>query len=192
MPSTLSSMVNYRRNYVNGGSYFFTVVTDNRAKILCSPLARACLRKAVRTCQQQFPFESVAWVLLEDHLHTIWTLPKNDTRYSARWGFIKKEFTKVYLAHGGNEQKRSNSRQSKRERGIWQRRFWEHTLQDEHDMARHFDYIHYNAVKHGVVNCAKDYGYSTFHKYVELGIYDKNWGCDKTKDFVDISTTVGE
>ena len=192
MSPTLSSMVNYRRNYLKGGSYFFTVVTDKRAKILCSPLARVCLKQAVKSCQRQFPFEGIAWVLLEDHLHTIWTLPKNDNRYSQRWGFIKKEFTKVYLAQGGSEQQRSESRKSKRERGVWQRRFWEHTLRDEHDIARHIDYIHYNPVKHGLVNRAQDYSYSTFHKYVELGIYDKSWGCDGDMDFVDISASVGE
>ena len=118
MLPTLTSMVKYRRNYVQGGSYFFTVVINKRAKILCSELARACLRQAVKSCQKHFPFQGVVWVLFEDYLHTIWILPKNDSRYSQRWGFIKKEFTKAYIANGGSEQNRSKSRISKRERGI--------------------------------------------------------------------------
>jgi len=192
MSSTLSSMVKYRRNYLQGGTYFFTVVTNNRAKILCSPLARTCLRQAVLSCQRHFPFESVAWVLLEDHLHTIWTLPEKDNNYSARWGYIKKEFTKSYLANGGTEAQRSESRKSKRERGIWQRRFWEHTLRNEEDFIKHFDYIHYNPVKHGLVNCAREYQYSTFHKYLALGVYPEEWGYGTVEDFEGIWDTVGE
>ena len=185
-------MVEYRRNYVKGGAYFFTVVTDNRAKILCSPLARQCLRQAVQKCQQRFPFKSIAWVLLEDHLHTIWTLPENDNQYSMRWGFIKKEFTKVYLAGGGTEQPLNESRKSKRERGIWQRKFWEHTLRDERDFQRHVDYIHYNPVKHGLVSSPKEYTYSTFHQFVESGMYEEDWGCKDVMDFSTLTTTVGE
>ena len=65
-------------------------------------------------------------------------------------------------------------------------------MRDEQDMVRHFDYIHYNPVKHGVVQCAKDYSYSTFNKYVELGVYDETWGCGDDMNFEDVVTTVGE
>jgi putative transposase len=179
----------YRRNYTPGGNYFFTVVTDNRARILLSDVARQTLRESIKDCQTRWPFEVDAFVLLEDHLHTIWTLPEHDTNYSVRWAYIKKEFSKRYLAAGGEEQERSDSRQLRRERGIWQRRFWEHTLRDEKDFERHVDYIHYNPVRHGVVSCAKDYPYSTFHSYQKRGLYEQNWGC-YIIEFSDL--TVGE
>jgi putative transposase len=170
-------MPNYRRNYLSGGSYFFTVVTENRARILLSDIAKQALRESIKDCQKRWTFEVDAFVLLEDHLHTIWTLPEIDTNYSLRWSYIKKEFSKRYLIAGGKEQERGDSRQHRRERGIWQRRFWEHTLRDEKDFERHVDYIHYNPVKHALVTCAKDYSHSTFHRYQKRGVYDLNWGC---------------
>lgn len=170
-------MPNYRRNYTSGGSYFFTVVTNNRAKILLVDGARRILREAIKDCQARWPFEIDAFVLLGDHLHTIWTLPANDANYSLCWSYIKKEFSKRYLAAGGQEQERNDSRQHRRERGFWQRRFWEHALRDEKDFERHVDYIHYNPVKHGLVSRAKDYPHSTFHRYQRQGVYDSSWGC---------------
>lgn len=184
-------MPNYRRTYVSGGSYFFTVVTHQRADILLSELARDTLRNAIETCRVNAPFQVDAFVLLPNHLHTIWTLPEGDSNYSFRWSFIKKEFTKHYVAQGGKALKQSKSREEKFERGIWQRRFWEHTLSDEKDFERHVDYIHYNPVKHGLVACPKDYAYSTFHSYVRRGIYPLEWGCQEMS-FADITTTVGE
>jgi putative transposase len=184
-------MPNYRRAYVEGGSYFFTVVTYQRADILLTELARTTLRTAIKECQELAPFEVDAFVLLNDHLHTIWTLPEGDNNYSFRWSFIKKEFSKRYLAEGGAEQKRSGSRLKQNERGIWQRRFWEHVIRDEKDFERHIDYIHYNPVKHGLVLCPKDYNYSTFHAYAKRGVYPLEWGCQEMP-FTDIETTVGE
>jgi len=93
---------------------------------------------------------------------TRYGLPAGDTRYSARWGFIKKEFTQAWLALEGREQSRSESRLKQRRRGVWQRRFWEHALRDDNDYARHFDYVHYNPVKHGYVERVRDWPYSTF------------------------------
>jgi putative transposase len=184
-------MPNYRRVHVAGGSYFFTVVTYQRANILLSDLARATLRAAIKECQERAPFQVDAFVLLRDHLHTIWTLPEGDSNYSFRWSFIKKEFSKRYLVGGGEEQKPSDSRAKQAERGIWQRRFWEHAIKDEKDFERHVDYIHYNPVKHGLVACPKDYEYSTFHRYVQRGVYPLEWGCQEIP-FADLKTTVGE
>ena len=185
-------MPKYRRNFQQGGTYFFTVVTDSRARILCSDLARSCLRQAVKSCQKRWPFESLAWVLLDDHLHSIWALPEGDDAYSLRWSWIKKEFTKAYLAAGGKEQSISASKRLRRERGVWQRRFWEHTLKDDRDLARHMDYIHYNPVKHKLVSCPKDYPYSSFHRWVKAGVYEQNWACLEGLDFADLVGTVGE
>ena len=166
----------FRRAYVPGGSFFFTVVTERHAPILCTDTSRIFLRTAIRECRQRWPFRIDAMVLPGNHLHAIWTLPEGDTRYSARWGWIKKEFTKAYLAAGGNEQARSGSRIRQRRRGVLQRRFWEHALRDEEDYARHFDYIHYNPVKHGYVESVQDWPYSTFHRWVKHGVYPQLWG----------------
>jgi putative transposase len=182
-------MPNYRRSYTSGGSYFFTVVTAKRAKILLSDIAREALREAIKDCRARWPFEIDAFVLLEDHLHTIWTFPKDDANYSVCWSYVKKEFSKRYLASGGTEQILNDSRQVRRERGVWQRRFWEHTLRDEKDFERYVDYIHYNPVKHGIVTCAKDYPYSTFRNYQKRGVYELAWGCE-TINFNGL--TVGE
>ena len=68
------------------------------------------------------------------------------------------------------------SRQAKRERGIWQRRYWEHQIRDENDLARHVDYIHYNPVKHSWVSRAVDWPHSTLHSYIERGLVTPDWG----------------
>jgi len=115
--------------------------------------------------------------MLPDHIHAIWTLPSGDVEYPKRWGWLKKEFTKRFLASGGIEQKISESRKANRRRGIWQRRFWEHTIQGEADFDNHFDYIHWNPVKHGYVKCPKDWRHSSFHRWVEAGVYHVDWGC---------------
>ena len=187
-------MSDYRRAHLPGGSFFFTVVTERRAPILCSDISRLCLRNAIRQCQQHWPFRIDAMVLLPDHLHAIWTMQGGDSRYSARWGWIKKEFAKAYLAAGGEEQPRSASRKRQRRRAILQRRFWEHCLRSEADYARHFDYVHYNPVKHGYVECAKDWPYSTFHRWVRQGVYTPNWGCktDGILTFDDLDATAME
>jgi REP-associated tyrosine transposase len=141
----------YRRAYVPGGMYFFTLVTERRAPILTDPNAREFLRQAFVRCRSGWPFRIEAIVLLPDHLHAIWSLPRGDANYSLRWAWIKKEFTKSWIGAGGSEEAISASRRRNRRRGVWQRRFWEHCLEDEDDLERHCDYIHYNPVKHGLV-----------------------------------------
>src|SRR5262245_6926147 len=148
-------MPNYRRNYVPGGTYFFTVVTHERRPFLTTELAKTCLRTAFEKEKEKRPFEIVAIVLLPDHLHTIWTLPTGDDNYSRRWASIKESFTREFLKNGGAEGTRSVSRRKHRERSVWQRRFWEHTCEDEDDLKRFLDYLHWNPCKHGLVNRVK-------------------------------------
>lgn len=179
-------MSDYRRFYISGGSYFFTVVTERRAAILANDSARDCLREAIRHCQKQLPFHVDALVLLPDHIHTIWTLPEGHCDYSKRWGIIKKLFTQHWLALGGSEQVISRSRLRYRRRGVWQRRFWEHAIRDERDYQNHFDYLHFNPVKHGWVKNVVDWPYSSFHHWVEQGIYSKEWGT-ASEDWLGIS-----
>ena len=179
VPSAYSTEVvlsDYRRCYVPGGSFFFTVVTERRAGILANDLARDCLRDAIRHCQQRLPFRVDALVILPNHVHAIWTLPTDDFDYSKRWGIIKKYFTQTWLALGGTEQPVTASRLRYRRRGVWQRRFWEHALRDERDYQNHFDYLHFNQVKHGLVKNVMDWPYSSFHHWVEKGVYSVNWG----------------
>jgi putative transposase len=163
---------------VPGGSYFFTVVTYRRAKLFSHETARTLLGNVFRECAAAWPFETAAIVLLPDHLHTIWTLPPGDANYPARWSWIKKEFTKAWLAASGREQRPTAGVRREHRRGIWQRRYWEHTIEDEDDFERHFDYLHFNPVKHGYVRSPCEWPWSSFHRWVKAGVYDRAWGAD--------------
>ena len=169
-------MPDYRRYYQPGGSYFFTLATAGRRPFLVDSIARTCLREAIETIRERFHFEMPAVVLLPDHLHAIWNLPSGDSDYSVRWRRIKEEFTRSYLNRGGQEAPRSQSRRNRDERGIWQRRFWEHLLVDEEDFIAHMDYIHYNPVKHGVADSPWAWPYSSFRRWVQRGVYSREWG----------------
>jgi putative transposase len=164
-------MTSYRRAQFEGGYYFFTVVTLKRRTFLTDELARACLRAAWEETRRRSYFEVVALCLLPDHIHCIWKLPEGDRDFSLRWSRIKAGFTRRYLNSGGEECIQTFSRSIKRERGIWQRRFWEHQVRDVEDLQRHIDYVHYNPVKHGLVEQVEDWPWSTYHRYVREGIY---------------------
>src|SRR6059058_5988290 len=137
-------MSDYRRWFVDGGTYFFTVVAYDRRPIFADPCARQLLGDVMRKIAAELPFEMVAIVLLPDHLHALWTLPRGDHNYSLRWKKIKIGFTTAWLKSGGHEAKVSRSQRRRGHRGVWQRRFWEHTIRDEEDLSNHADYIHYN------------------------------------------------
>ena len=169
-------MSNYRRNYVPGGTCFFTLVTQDRQPILTSEIARRCLRCAIRATRRKRPFTFFAIVVLPDHLHAVWTLPRGDSDYSLRWAQIKEDFTRRYLKSGGTEATRTSSRAKHRERGVWQSRFWEHTCEDESDLKSCVDYMHWNPVKHKLVSRVRDYPWSSFRRFVRLGEYDPEWG----------------
>jgi len=174
----------YRRNRTAGGTYFFTVVSYRRRRLFDSPMARACLRNALRDVRRRWPFEIEAIVLLPDHLHSVWRLPTGDDNYSLRWQKVKEAFTRSYLASGGSEGPASASRRAHHERAVWQRRFWEHTCRDEDDLKRCIDYVHWNPVKHRLVRRVADYPWSSFHRYVSLGEYSLDWGgIDPCPDF---------
>jgi len=168
----------YRRNYVPGGTYFFTLVVEHRRSLFSHEENRKLLAQALRSIRKKRPFTIVAQVLLPDHLHAVWTLPHGDDAYSLRWRQIKEDFTRHYLAAGGREVPRSVSRIRHRERAVWQRRFWEHTCEDEDDLKRCVDYVHWNPKKHGLVMRVADYPWSTFHQFVKRGEYDLEWGGD--------------
>ena len=164
-------MPDYRRSRVPGGTYFFTVnLLERRRRLLVEHVA--ALRAAVRTVRDRQPFHIDAWVVLPDHLHCLWTLPPGDADYSGRWKAIKTAFAKAVP----REELLSDVRRLKGERGIWQRRFWEHTIRDDRDYAAHMDYICFNPVKHGLVGWVVDWPYSSFHRLVRAGVYPADWG----------------
>lgn len=191
-------MPDYRRIFQPGGTFFFTVVTHRRRSFLCQQESRDCLRTAIDKVRNDRPFEVLAFVLLPEHFHCIWKLPEEDADFSVRMACIKKEFTHLWLAGGGDEVKISSARKKHRERGVWQRRFWEHTIRDEDDLAHHVNYIHYNPVKHELVKCPHQWSFSSFHRWVEEGYYSADWLCGcadqqaKPPNFGDIKDTVGE
>jgi putative transposase len=164
-------VTNYRRARQEGGCLFFTVVTYDRRRFLTENRARECLRAAWDETLRLHPFEVVAVCLLPDHLHCIWRLPEGDEDYSSRWARIKAGFTRRYLRAGGEEATQTRSRRDRRERGVWQRRFWEHRIRDGTDLQRHVDYIHFNPVKHGLVPQIHDWPWSSFHRYIREGFY---------------------
>ena len=160
----------YRRSYIPGGTYFFTVnLLDRSQSLLVDNIEH--LRGAVLTAKRKRPFHINAWVVLPDHMHAIWTLPEGDSDYSGRWREIKKAFCKS-IPIG---EPLSLVRNNKGERGIWQRRFWEHSIHSEDDYKKHCDYVYFNPVKHGLVHRVKDWPYSSFARDVRSGLYDENW-----------------
>jgi putative transposase len=170
-------MTDYRRNLLAGGRFFFTVnLAERRLKLLTDHIEK--LRTAFRETRRHHPFTIDAMVVLPDHLHTIWTLPEDDADFATCWRLIKSAFSRS-IATG---ERISNSRAAKGERGIWQRRYWEHTIRDDDDFARHIDYIHINPVKHRLVTRVADWPYSSFHRLVKLGIYPSDWAGDVLND----------
>ncbi len=161
----------YRRSYIKGGSYFFTVNLADRNKTLLTDEMDS-LRNVVNKVKKQHPFQLDAMVVLPDHLHALFTLPLDDQDYSTRWALIKAGFSRQI----SKNESISKSRQSKGERGIWQRRFWEHLIRDDLDYENHVNYIHYNPVKHQYVEQAVDWPYSTIHQYIAEGVLKSDWG----------------
>ena len=165
-----------------GSIFFFTVALAQRpSNLLIEEIER--LRRIYRIVQQRYPFETIAICVLPDHIHALWALPADDENFSARWNSIKGGFSR-----GLDAQIRSASKVGKREKGVWQRRYWEHAIRDEADFQRHVDYIHYNPVKHGYVTRVADWPHSSFHRYVERGILAPDWGGDLS----DIRGSFGE
>ena len=166
-------MATFRRSTTPGATYFFTLNTCARQKVLTDPRVYVALKQSLRKVKEQLPFTIEAFVLLPDHLHCIWTLPEQDADYAKRWNVIKRlvsQETRNVIATPTNA-----SRTKRGELGLWQRRYWEHQIRDEGDFERHVNYIHWNPVKHGYVQRVLDWPYSSFHRYVKIGSYPEDW-----------------
>ncbi|KPL76882.1 hypothetical protein ADN00_09780 [Ornatilinea apprima] len=177
-------MPNYHRAWSPGGTYFFTLVTHQRRPIFTEEMARQTLHQAIMVGMQRVgDFQVDAFCLLPDHLHCIWTLPENDSDYATRWKVIKAWFSRTYRKQGGKSAAINASMAQKGELGIWQRRYWEHFIRDLDDLKRHIDYIHYNPVKHGLVQSVADWPWSTFHRFVKDGFYPADRGRGDASSF---------
>ena len=173
----------YRRAQTEGGTYFFTVVTDARRPFLCEPENISLLRTVFGEIKSKHPFTIDAIVILPDHVHCLWTLPTGDFDYSMRWRQIKSAFSRQCDSQYKGEMTRSRTK--KKEQPIWQRRFWEHEIQNDLDFQNHVEYIHYNPVKHGFVEAPSDWEYSSFQRYVDRGVYPQDWGTGESMKFGD-------
>ncbi|MEI7708281.1 MAG: transposase [Chlorobium sp.] len=173
----------YRRANIEGGTYFFTVTLADRTQSLLIEHIDL-LRSSFLSVKEHHPFTIDAIVIMPEHLHTIWTLPEGDKDFPTRWTLIKAAFSRTLP----KTEVISESRLNKGERGIWQRRYWEHLIQNDDDFARHVDYIHFNPVKHGYATTPIDWPNSSIHRFVSQGIIENNWGAsfiDNGGDFGD-------
>jgi putative transposase len=163
-------MVRYRRNFLAGGTFFFTAtLADRQSSTLVDNID--LLRRAFRVTRHERPFAVDAAVVLPDHLHVVMTLPADDADFPGRWKRFKSLFTRFVAARGIIVE-----RNRRGEYSLWQRRFWEHTIRDETDLVRHIDYVHYNPVKHNLVLQVSDWPHSSFHRYARAGVLPNDWG----------------
>jgi putative transposase len=166
-------MANYRRAFVPGGCWFFTVnLLDRTSRLLTDHIE--ALREATQRTQARHPMTTDAVVVLPDHIHAVWTLPPGDADFSLRWRLIKIAFAQTVP----KSELRSIVRVRRGERGIWQRRFWEHLIRDEDDFRRHVEYCYINPVKHGLVSRVRDWPHSSFHRDVRDGLFPLYWAGD--------------
>jgi putative transposase len=167
----------YRRLRIEGGTYFFTVVTFQRRSVFDNLATVTLLDSAIEKIRAGHPFETVAQVVLPDHLHTIWTLPPEDADFSKRWRLIKESFTRAFR----------KAVPPARVAPIWQQRFWEHAIRDDQDFETHLNYVHYNPVHHRLARTSSEWPHSTFSKWVERGVYERNWGTGEMPELAELA-----
>ncbi len=185
-------MPEYRRPWIAGATYFITIVTYRRRKLFVNEPRIDQWRGALAAAKATKPFDVLAGVILHDHMHLMLSLPRGDRDISTRIGHAKAIFTKSI---GGGRSTSSASRRIHRESDVWQRRFFDHAIRDEDDFIAHMNYLHYNPVKHGYVECPKDWAWSSFAHWVRIGAYQRDWGCPRLgppPDFSEIEDHVGE
>lgn len=186
--------MNYKRLFIKGGCVFLTVVTYNRKPILVKNID--LLRKAFKNTKKNYDFEIFAMVVLPEHFHVLLN-PKDIKEYPKIISSVKHYFSRnlddVGQVCPTYKNTNNNNNQNiypcpiyDRNKLVWQRRYWEHTIRDEEDLFKHLDYIHYNPVKHGLEKNVKDWEFSSFEKFVRMNNYDINWG--SSEDIKHIAT----
>lgn len=170
-------MPRYLRSDLQGGMFFLTIVTHHRRSLFLESLARECLHGSIDSVRRIEPFELIEITLLPDHLHLLIRLPESDSAFSSRVSRMKSTFTRSYLAAGGEVAAQSASRERQGYRGIWQKRFWEHTVRGKDDLARIEQYIWFNPVKHKLCRCPHHWPWSSFHRAVSEGRMKADWCC---------------
>ena len=163
--------MDYRRLWLPGGTYFFTINLQQRKNNDLLVRYIDLLRNSVASVRKYHPFKIHGWVVLPDQMHCIIELPEKYANFAIRWQLIKLMFSKGIP----RDEYRSAVQIKRKERGIWQRRYWEHLIRDQEDFNHHLDYIHINPLKHGLVQRVSDWPYSTFHRDVERGLYPEDW-----------------
>jgi putative transposase len=157
------------RGYLAGAGFSPSNLLDRGSSALTNRID--ALREATRWTLERYPFHIDAFVVLPEHMHTVWSLPEGDADFSTRWRMIKSRFARSIP----KQEPRSRVREARGERGIWQRRFWEHLIRDERDYARHIEYCYINPVKHALVRRVQDWPHSSFHRDVHAGIFPPDW-----------------
>ena len=162
-------MVRYRRNFLAGGTYFFTLtLRDRSSRVLIEYVD--VLREAFHAARQRHPFTIEAMVVLPEHIHIVMALPPDDAAFDTRIRFIKSRFSRRVTEAGAPIQ-----RNDRGEYDLWQRRYWEHTIRDDEDLQRHVDYIHFNPVKHRHTLRASDWPHSSIHRHIRAGWVNEDW-----------------
>ncbi len=165
-------MVLYRRNFVPGGTYFFTVtLADRRAITLVDHVEN--LRTAYQSVVSARSIDTIAICVLPDHLHAVWTMPDGDANFSSAWVLIKARFSRAVAKVDPRIVRVRNDQFN-----LWQSRFWEHTIRDDRDLEAHVNYIHFNPAKHGYCTSAAEWPHSSFHRYVREGLLTSDWAVD--------------
>ncbi len=163
--------MDYRRAWHAGGTYFFTINLLKRRDNDLLIRHIDILRAVVKSVKNNHPFIIHGWVVLPDHLHCVIELPNDDADFATRLRLIKSGFSKAMP----KTEYRTDVRIKRGERGIWQRRYWEHLIKNDADYQAHMDYVHINPVKHGLAKQVVDWPYSTFHRWVKRGVYKAHW-----------------
>ena len=157
-------MSSYTRLMVPGGTYFFTVrLQDRQSRLLTDRID--LLRMVTRLARQHWPFLIDTAAILPDHLHMIWTLPAGDDDFSTRWRLIKSTFSR----HVEGPQTLTRTQRERGEKGVWQRRFWEHLIRDEADLAAYRAFALSAPVRAGMVARPQDWPYSSIQRDIRAG-----------------------
>lgn len=159
-------MSNFKRYFQDNNIVFITLVTYNRQPILIENIN--FLRESL--INPKYNYKIIAGVVLPDHIHVL-IQNDNANEFSKLISSIKVSFSKHFPLNTEQTEKQL----LRREKGIWQRKYYDHIIRNEEDFNKHLDYIHYNPIKHGYVNCAKEWEYSSFKKFFKLGYYEENW-----------------